>query len=107
MVAARTLADYPLDILEQASIAARRRCRHHGQIVPAIVEEADRLVERAAVMRRAEATRRRIVAPPPALPAPPLRQADVDQMPAELQRVGLACGALVERPDGTIAVAPR
>lgn len=106
MVAARTLADYPPQILEPACMTARRRCRHHGQIVPAIVEEADRLIEHAAQMRRAEAARKRMAAPPPSLPAPPLRQADVDRMPAQLQRVGIACGALVERPDGTVTAAP-
>lgn len=40
-VAATTLADLPADILADAAQQARKSCRHHGQIVPAILEHAE------------------------------------------------------------------
>jgi hypothetical protein len=53
-VAATTVAELPADILEHCAALARKTCRHHGQVVPAIIAESEDWLK----MRRANAASR-------------------------------------------------
>ena len=68
-IAAGEVRDIPRDILVDACAAARKTCTHHGQIVPAILTEAE---PRAAQRRRLAApVERPALALPPADPWAP------------------------------------
>lgn len=74
-VAAGEVEHLPLDILQQGCSAARRTCTHHGQIVPAILREAeDWLATRRRIfgepVDHAPADAPKLAAPPPWLPTP-------------------------------------
>lgn len=104
-VAAREVAEYPADIVAEGCKRVRRSATHHAQIVPALVEHC----EEAVTVRRFLARRAERAAP--ALPRPraasrPMTQREIDKLPGYIKRVGIACGALVECPDGRVRWAP-
>ena len=101
-VAASELAEYPQDIIASACKRVRRTATHHSAIVPALIADCDEAMQ----------TRRFLARPAPPIPparqieppAPykPMTQAEVDALPRYLQRIGIACGALVEDDNGNV-----
>lgn len=94
-VAIETLSHLPLHIFEKGARDARVTCTHHSQIVPAILAHT-----RDALMwhnRMKTEPRLRLVAPETA--APPEREPlpDPETLSAELRRMGLSRGWIVER----------
>src|SRR5690606_16469726 len=89
----------PPHILDRAALEARRTCTHHSQIVPAIIREADELIER---QRRID--RHPVVAAPEAkrLPAPKLTYAELQSLPESLRKIGSGAGWLTQDDDGAI-----
>ena len=96
-VAADTLADIPAHIVEAGALAARKRCDHHSKIVPAIIDETREMV----------AWHNRPKTPPVLrLVAPKLGEGqplpDPETLIADLKKIGLAAGYLVQGQDGRI-----
>lgn len=92
-VAADTLAHIPVHIVEKGARAARTKCTHHAQIVPAIVEATKD--DLAWHNRPKTAPLLRLVAPEhPAITEP---LPDPETLPPPLRRIGLSKGWIVER----------
>lgn len=88
-VAVGEVLRYPAAVLHQAAVEARRTCTHHAQIVPAIVREADELMEQR---RRSAELSAPIV---PQLP-PPQPLSD-DEFARVVEERGLALSAYIDR----------
>lgn len=91
-VAVDATSDIPFDIFEKGCRTARKRCTHHSQIVPAIVEETR---EDIAWRNRPPSPVLRLVAPETA-PALTQQKVDPNKISTDLQRIGLAAGWIVE-----------
>jgi hypothetical protein len=98
-VAVGAVVHLPAAILDRASLEARRTCTHHSQIVPAIIREAEELIER---QRRLD---RPVVVVPEArrLPPPKLTEEELQYLPAQLRKIGLGAGWLTENEDGSLS----
>ena len=98
--AADTLAYIPAELVQRGAALARRRCTHHSQIVPAIIDET----KDALAWHGRPAPVLRIVAPAPR-EASRLTLAELPD-PATLQealkQMGLEKGWIVERADGRL-----
>lgn len=102
-VAVGVIGEQSRSVIARAALEAQKTCTHHSQIVPSIMkfcEERDKPSQLGNLVANC---------PPfvaqPQLPAPKMTQADVDAMSPELVRMGLTCGALIER-DGKVVVNP-
>ncbi|AIT81236.1 hypothetical protein [Novosphingobium pentaromativorans] len=96
-VALETLAHLPLHIFEAGIRAARMKCTHHAQIVPAIIEATRE--DLAWYNRPKTPPMLRLVAPERPIRTEPLP--DPETLSAELKRIGLSQGWIVER-DGRL-----
>lgn len=107
-IAAQTVDCYPADILADACLEARKSCRHHSDIVPAIVEQCEQALERRRKALAPRLAHTALPAPPPPPACPP----DLDfinsagPLSRQLREVGLKAGFLIERDDGTVDLAP-
>ena len=107
-VAMGAVAEYPASSLRVAARKAQKTCTHHAQIVPAIVQHCEtNAAPKVWQGAWANIPEQMLAAPSvPQLPAPKLTQADVDRMPPELIKMGLACGALIRDEAGNVRVNP-
>jgi hypothetical protein len=106
----RHLAEWPDEAISFLANEATGRCRWFPTIAECREilqgwrrsDEATARQARAAALAARERNLRYSERLPPAVPPPPLTQADVDAMNPKLIEIGLACGALVRDADGNI-----
>lgn len=103
-VAVDAVCHLPESILDQAALVARRTCTHHSQIVPAIIKEADEIMERWRRVDRHPVVN--MIPPAQRLPPPRLTQDDCENLSPLLRRIGLSAGYLIENEDGSVSPAP-
>lgn len=92
-VAADTLKHIPAVLIEKGAREARKKCTHHAQIVPAIVEATKE--DLLWFNRPKLPPRLRLVAPE--RPALPDELPDPETLMPSLRRIGLERGWLIER----------
>lgn len=105
-VAAETLGDIPIDLLEEGAREARDTCTHHAQIVPTIRKTVKERVESRRARRGQPSAQVVRLAPrepaPESTPIPKLTHEQLQTLNPELRRIGLSLGYLTQDDDGTI-----
>lgn len=105
-VAAETLDDIPIDLLEDGAREARDTCTHHAQIVPTIRKTVKERLERRKERRGQPVAQVVRLAPreplPEPAPTPLMTHEQLQTLSPALRDMGLRLGYLAQDDDGTL-----